>query len=668
MLKYFSKIATLILLSLYAFNINAQACVPEYTDGSSIYYITQYKINDIEEDNFSGYNDPEYYDRANYTTEVMDQTMFPLEITAGYGARVAVWIDYSGDNTFSSDEKIDEFDVESDEKVSKVINLNQGVTGNRRIRIRLVGDIGAANLDPCASYENGMTVDHILQIVAFEARAPKASFTTSTGETSTAVNNFVIFRDQSQFQPTSWSWEFEGGQPATSTSQNPIVKYTAEGCYQVKLTVSNALGNSTSTKTCYITVVPYCLSPDTGNTLWRANYFIHGVQMGQINNMAPNVDNEVNYSDFTDQSTDLDINTNYTITIHTISDISVTGWIDYDQDHIFEDNERILSYTAPNADNYENIVFTVPENAKPGANRLRLRSDWLESPDEITPCEEHYDGETEEYSVNINLIKPVADFEADTTYISTEDSIAYTDLSSNQPASWNWTFEGGTPASSTDQNPEYIKYPQEGTYKVSLTSSNAAGNHSEEKNNYIEVVYIESAMFSADYTEIIAGQTVSFTDESDNNPTSWKWYVDGTLFYESTDPANNSPKGIHFNTPGYYDITLTVEGDANTKLSRTKERYIKVNAPSGINEAEISPINVFPNPNNGQFALLIKGNEEYNNIAITDIQGKVVYYQALNENSATLSQSIKLEDITTGMYFIQVKSDDKVYVEKIQIQ
>jgi PKD repeat protein len=54
--------------------------------------------------------------------------------------------------------------------------------------------------------------------------------------------------------PLSWSWTFEGGNPATSTSQNPLVRYTNIGTYAVTLTATNAVGNNTVTKTGYITV------------------------------------------------------------------------------------------------------------------------------------------------------------------------------------------------------------------------------------------------------------------------------------------------------------------------------------------------------------------------------------------------------------------------------
>ncbi|MEI7725137.1 MAG: T9SS type A sorting domain-containing protein [Bacteroidota bacterium] len=55
---------------------------------------------------------------------------------------------------------------------------------------------------------------------------------------------------------TSWSWTFPGGNPATSTLQNPVVVYNAAGTYDVTLNAFNIAGNQAGTmsKAAYINV------------------------------------------------------------------------------------------------------------------------------------------------------------------------------------------------------------------------------------------------------------------------------------------------------------------------------------------------------------------------------------------------------------------------------
>jgi len=52
---------------------------------------------------------------------------------------------------------------------------------------------------------------------------------------------------------TSYYWEFEGGDPATSTEENPVVNYNAPGVFDVTLTVSDGENESTIVKEDYIT-------------------------------------------------------------------------------------------------------------------------------------------------------------------------------------------------------------------------------------------------------------------------------------------------------------------------------------------------------------------------------------------------------------------------------
>jgi len=86
----------------------------------------------------------------------------------------------------------------------------------------------------------------------------------------------------------------------------------------------------------------------------------------------------------------------------------------------------------------------------------------------------------------IDAQPPVADFTADQDTICAGDTVNYTDLSTGAPTSWAWTFPGGTPASSSDQNPS-IAYNTAGTYDVTLEATNGSGSDTEIKIAYITV-------------------------------------------------------------------------------------------------------------------------------------------------------------------------------------
>lgn len=83
-------------------------------------------------------------------------------------------------------------------------------------------------------------------------------------------------------------------------------------------------------------------------------------------------------------------------------------------------------------------------------------------------------------------LAPVSDFTADIKKGESPLQVKYMDLSINGPTSWQWTFQGGTPSSSTLRNP-VISYNAYGTYRVVLTTQNSFGINTNTKENYIVV-------------------------------------------------------------------------------------------------------------------------------------------------------------------------------------
>ena len=82
---------------------------------------------------------------------------------------------------------------------------------------------------------------------------PVANFTTDNQQ-CILLGSTITFTDLSANFPTSWKWTFEGGDPATSSSQNPQIKYSSPGTFDVTLTATNAKGDSTITLSNYIIV------------------------------------------------------------------------------------------------------------------------------------------------------------------------------------------------------------------------------------------------------------------------------------------------------------------------------------------------------------------------------------------------------------------------------
>lgn len=77
---------------------------------------------------------------------------------------------------------------------------------------------------------------------------PVSSFSVSGTQICRGAS--ITFTDMSSNTPTSWSWQFPGANPASSTLHNPTVSFPTPGIYTVSLVASNAAGaGNTSVQT-----------------------------------------------------------------------------------------------------------------------------------------------------------------------------------------------------------------------------------------------------------------------------------------------------------------------------------------------------------------------------------------------------------------------------------
>lgn len=145
-----------------------------------------------------------------------------------------------------------------------------------------------------------------------------------------------------------------------------------------------------------------------------------------------------------------------------------------------------------------------------------------------------------------------ADFEASAVVIAEGGIVDFTDLSTGTPISWNWTFEGGNPATSNLQNPTGIQYDNAGVYSVTLEASDGTYTDTELKTYFI-IVGATSGANSA-WLPQSTGFTSQFRgilDISIVDPlTVWAVSYDGTSgtmtkdFTKTTDGGNTWIPGV----------------------------------------------------------------------------------------------------------------------------
>lgn len=115
-----------------------------------------------------------------------------------------------------------------------------------------------------------------------------------------------------------------------------------------------------------------------------------------------------------------------------------------------------------------------------------------------------------------------ANFEADQTEVCTGTTVNFTDLSGGA-ISWSWTFEGGTPSTSTDQNPS-VTYNTPGTYNVELEVSDGVSYITEIKFDYITVLETPAqADVPAGETGVCTGGFYTYTIDEVDYAEVYEW-------------------------------------------------------------------------------------------------------------------------------------------------
>ena len=116
----------------------------------------------------------------------------------------------------------------------------------------------------------------------------------------------------------------------------------------------------------------------------------------------------------------------------------------------------------------------------------------------------------------------LADFSSAPNPSLINDLVTFSDLSSGDVSTWNWTFGdliGGN--TSTLQNPTHI-YVTSGNYSVFLNVTNSTGYWSNRSKT--QVVYdLLSANFTSAPNPALSGSSVFFTDLTVGGPITWSW-------------------------------------------------------------------------------------------------------------------------------------------------
>lgn len=211
---------------------------------------------------------------------------------------------------------------------------------------------------------------------------------------------------------------------SSATNSYSVTGLTANTNYSFTVKAKDAAGNvsgvsnSVPVTTLAVSLI-YCTSEGGGSS----NHNIQNVTFGTINNSSST---NSTYDDFTANSTDVQPNSSYTITItpYTTSRKYKEGYavfIDFNGDKDFDDAGETVFTSSPTNATFVSGLISIPSNATIGNTRMRVSMKYNGIP---KACETFSGGQVEDYSVNITAVagiiseKTITNSSNDSSYLT----------------------------------------------------------------------------------------------------------------------------------------------------------------------------------------------------------------------------------------------------------
>ena len=369
--------------------------------------------------------------------------------------------------------------------------------------------------------------------------------------------------------------------------------------------------------------------------------FIDRIQLGSIDNQSGI---SSGYEDYTNHSTTLGAVNTMTITPFpspwgdpsSYYNLGYAVWIDYNQDGDFFDSQELVFSKEPTYDLQVIGTFSLPQDIRDGATRMRIASRINGVPEE--PCGQSDSGEVEDYTVVIDS--------------STAALIAY------------------CPSNGNYQNYEYIKRVQLGAIDNQTGASEGGyGDYTDLSTNLgiTNTITITPEFLKGVYLEGYAAW-VDFNADGD-------FEDDGELVFSQT-PTTLSPVSGSFGVPAgavigetimrvameynsipetcdsfYYgeveDYTVTVvQSSFGIAPTTPPETTIANN-----NSDTTSDFMIYPNPVKGRLSIQI-ANASAQSYVIYNMQGQIVA-------SRVYRDVIDVSHLPSGVYIIEIGVDGK---------
>jgi len=228
--------------------------------------------------------------------------------------------------------------------------------------------------------------------------------------------------------------------------------------------------------------------------------------------------------------------------------------------------------------------------------------------------------------------------------------VQFENTSDGVVGSVEWIFDGGSPATSSEQNP-LVTYSESGFYDVTLIVENAAGTNQFTRQQYVRVNIFPEAEASFESLNMFTYEFESDIDDALSVDYRWE-FGDGNESLEE-DPTHT------YAEDGVYEALFIWSNACGLDTISLEIEIIS----SSIVETVLQSVRVFPNPTSGQ--VTIDGMPIGAQLTIYDMNGKEML-DVPRVNSSR--QKLRLVDFSAGMYIIAIHHEGFTERKKLVVK
>ncbi|MET0463634.1 MAG: PKD domain-containing protein [Chitinophagaceae bacterium] len=413
---------------------------------------------------------------------------------------------------------------------------------------------------------------------------PSANFTANTVSGCSPL--IVQFQDLSSGVPTAWAWDLGNG--SVSSQQNPQATYFNPGTYTVRLTVTNATGSNTLTRTQYITVyappvVNFSVTQQSGCFPLRTQFtdMSAATAGSSIVSWLWDFGNGVT-STLQNPSAVYPIAGNFAVTLKVTDDKGCSRILG--RSSYINVTPGVMGSFIPNPAIACNAPATIRfNNTSTGPGTLAYQWDFSDGGTSTAISPSHLFANTGTYPVTmvatssagcqdtVRINVPVggfsSSFQSDAA-VCPGTGVTFTNTSSPSPDSVRWSFGDGS--FSSDNVPVH-SYATAGTYTIWLY--NYYGNCRDSVSRQITVVAPPVANFNASGTGTCQQSLTTTFQDLSTGAVSWLWN-----FGDNTTSTIQNPTHT-YNGQGDYTVTLIVTNSSGCTDTLTRPAFVRLQRP-----------------------------------------------------------------------------------------